>query len=256
MTKQKQSSTASSMSPALRALFAFVTPVFVGLVISQLINNYFVIEESSGLGVTAVILATLGITAWILGMVWYGVAGMGVRGGRPLFSGIGFAVLGWFAFLILRFVFVEIEGFGPANSARAYIYLFLFEALALQIWTFGLLFHTISDWRGPLTAAIVSGFVFGLAAAMLFQEIFYTTPMSIMYFIIWGVMYGIIRLRTGSLIGTAWVQSLQSFTTWVVIVPKNPIHPGQLQSLYMAAIVAFLIIIWRLWPKSEDDVRV
>ena len=255
MTKQTQSA-ASSISPALRALFAFVIPVFIGVIISQLINNNFVIDENSGLGVSAVILAGLGIMAWLLGMFWYGVSGMGVRGGRPLFSGIGFAVLGWVAFLVLRFVFVEIEGFGPANSARAYIYLFLFEAFALQIWTFGLLFHAISEWRGPVTSAIVSGIIFGLAAALLFQEAFYTTPMSTMYFIIWGVMYGMIRLRTGSLVGTAWVQSLQSFTTWVVIVPKALIHPGQLQSLYMAAIVAFLVIIWRLWPKSEDDVRV
>ena len=99
------------MSPALRALFAFVIPVFVGVIISQLINNYFVVGQSSGLGVWLVILASLGITAWILGMVWYGVAGMGVRGGRLPIFGHWICRFGLGCFFDYGFVFVEIEGF-------------------------------------------------------------------------------------------------------------------------------------------------
>jgi hypothetical protein len=191
----------------------------------------------------------------LLGLRWYGQAGMGLRGGRPFFASIGFSVMAWVVFIILRIV-VEIQGFGPANSSRSFIYLLLFEALAVQLWTYGLLFHAVADWRGPLTAAIVGGIVFGMTGALLFQEAYINTTLSMAYFVAWGVMYGIIRLRTGSLLGTTLVQSLQSFSAWVVVVPIAVVKPAELRNLYIMAIIVYGVIIWRLWPKEESDYRV
>ncbi len=40
-----------------------------------------------------------------------------------------------------------------------------------------------------------------------------------LYFLVWGVLYGIIRLRTGSILGVVLVQALASFTAWYVFQP-------------------------------------
>jgi membrane protease YdiL (CAAX protease family) len=189
-------------------------------------------------------------------MRWYGLDGMGLRGRRPLFSGIGFSVLGWLAFLLLRFVFVEVKGYGQAESGRSFVYLLMFEAFAVQIWTYGLLFRSVAEWRGPLTAAIVSGVVFGSVANLLFQEAFVAGPSSYLYFGLWGILFGIIRLRSGSLLGPVLIQAMQSFTGWIVLAPTPLPNPGQLQSLYLASSLAFVVILWRLWPKQLEDYRV
>jgi len=210
----------------------------------------------SSLAVVASALAAAGLVSWFLGLRWYGLPRMGLRGGRPLFAGIGFAFLAWFVFILLRFLLVEILGFGPPQSGRAYVYLLLFEAFALQLWTFGLLFRAIADWRGPLTAAISSGLFFGIVAGLFFQEAYIINSLSLIYFLMWGIVYGIIRLRTGSILGTLVVQSLHSFTSWVVMAPLAEPDPGQLQNLYVAAAIAYLVIIWRLWPKRVEDYRV
>jgi membrane protease YdiL (CAAX protease family) len=119
-----------------------------------------------------------------------------------------------------------------------------------------LLFRALANWRGGLTAAIGSGIIFGAVAYLLFQESYTGSIVSAVYFILWGILYGVIRLRTGSLIGIAVIQALHSFTAWVVMVPQSPVLPSELQSLYLAASAAYLILIWRLWPKEEGDYRI
>jgi hypothetical protein len=114
----------------------------------------------------------------------------------------------------------------------------------------------VADWRGPITAIFISGIVFGLVSALLFQESFSGSFASMLYFIVWGILYGIIRLRTGSFLGTALVQSVQSFTTWVVLAPYSAPDVAQLNNLYVTAVIAYMIIGWRLWPKQESDYRI
>ncbi|MCA9969038.1 MAG: CPBP family intramembrane metalloprotease [Anaerolineales bacterium] len=206
------------------------------------------------------LLAALGIVSWFLGLAWYGLPALGLRGKRPLFAGIGFAVIAWIPFLLLRFIFVALNPETPigrgAPAGQAFFYMLLFEAFAVQLWAFGLVFRSLAEWRGGLTAAIGSGVLFGMAAFLLFQESFVDTPSSFLYFLLWGVLYGVIRLRTGSLLGIVVVQALHSFTAWVVLLPTAQPDPGQLQSLYLASSAVYLIVVWRLWPKEKEDYRV
>lgn len=249
-----------SQTSAVRAILAIVAPAATAVFASILVANIWDIAGVSSQAVTAILLSAAALASWLLGLRWYGASGMGLRGGRALTAGIGFASLLWIIFLILRFFFVDIapsviEG-SPPNAGRTYIYLLLFEAFATQLWTYGLIFRAVSDWRGPITAAIVSGIVFGVIAILLFQESYANSVASSLYFIVWGILYGIIRLRTGSLLGTVIVQSVQSFTTWVVLAPISAPDTSQLNNLYMAATIAYMIVGWRLWPKNEGDYRV
>jgi hypothetical protein len=224
----------------------------------------------------APVFAALGLTSWFLGLRWYRIAGMGLRGRRPLFASIGFAVLGWVALLIARLLpgipttsfietgqavveanlLVEVVAIGADDAGRVFVYLLLFEAFALQLWTYGTLFRALSDWRGPLTAAVGSGLVFGAAGFLLFREAFLGQWNSLLFFVLWGLLYGIIRLRTGSLLGTVLVQALQSFTVWYVFLPPESPPAAGLQLVYLAASILYALIIWRLWPRREEDYRV
>lgn len=252
MTNREQSF--STQQAGLRTAVAFGAPVAGAIVVSLLAGGLrTAVSDQSTL---AILFAGLGLVSWFIGLRWYGLPGLGLRGHRALYAGIGFAALGWLAFLLLRFYFVTNIGYGPANSTRSFIFLLLFEAFAVQIWVYGLLFRTLADWRGGLTAAVGSGIVFGAAAYLLFQESYTGSLVSFAYFVLWGILYGIIRLRTGSLVGIAVVQALHSFTAWVVMVPQSPLQPAELQSLYLAASAAYLILIWRLWPKVKGDYRV
>ncbi len=244
----------------LRSLLSILLPAGAAVLTSIVAGSIWDVNAMSSQATTAVLLSAAALTSWLLGLRWYGLEGMGLRGGRALSAGIGFASLLWILFILLRFFFVDIapEAIAgrPPDAARTYIYLLLFEALATQIWTFGLIFRSVSAWRGPITAAIVSGLVFGLVALMLFQESFASSLASTAYFIAWGILYGIIRLRTGGFLGTAIVQSVQSFTVWVVLAPYPEPNLGQLNNLYLAATIVYMIIGWRLWPKNEGDYRV
>lgn len=250
----------SDRTRAIRVILSILAPAGAAVFVGFLVGNIWDVSAVSDQAVTAVLLSTAAIASWLLGLRWYGIAGMGLRGGRALTAGLGFASLLWIIFLILRFFFVDIapsaiEG-RPPNAGRTYLYLLLFEAFATQIWTYGLIFRSVSDWRGPITATFISGIVFGLVAVLLFQESYTNSIAGACYFIIWGVLYGIIRLRTGSLLGTVIVQSAQSFTTWIVLAPYSEPDVAQLNNLYVAAVVAYMIVAWRLWPKSESDYRV
>lgn len=205
----------------------------------------------------APVLAALGLASWFIGLFWYGLPQMGLRGKRPLFASIGFATLAWIPFLLFRFVFVVMAAFGRGSLAgQAFFYLLLFEAFAVQVWAFGLVFRTLAEWRGGLTAAFGSGILFGMVAYFFFQESFSGSLSSLLYFMVWGIVYGVIRLRSGSLLGIVLVQALHSFTAWTVLYPQMPPDTAQLQNLYLATTAVYLLVIWRLWPKEEGDYRV
>ena len=245
MTNHSQSTT----KQATRYLTALVIP-FATAYTLQLI---------SGQSSNAIFFGTLGIVGWLMGLRWYGISGMGVRGGRALFAGTGFAVLGWIAFLITRILFIPIDAL--STGIKDYVYLLLFESFAFQLWAFGLLFRAMADWRGGITAAFSSGIVFGGIALFFFNESIYNhaetiTLPAVIYFVTLGVMYGIIRLRTGSFIGIALVQSVQSFTGWVAFESSSYPVISAWDSFYTATTVAYLIITWRLWPKVKEDYRV
>lgn len=234
---------------AVRCLTALIIPFAIAYSLQQI----------SGQNNQTIFFGTLGIVSWLMGLRWYGIKGMGLRGGRALFAGTGFAVLGWIAFLIARILFIPIDAL--STGIKDYVYLLLFESFALQLWTFSLLFRAMADWRGGITAAFNSGIVFGGIALLFFNESIYhhagaiTLP-AIIYFVMLGILYGIIRLRTGSLIGMALVQGIQSFTGWVAFQSTSDPIISAWDSFYTATTVAYLIIIWRLWPKVEEDYRV
>lgn len=244
----------SSLPVTVRVVLAVALPVILALAAGALISSR---VGDRDMQEQVPLLAVLGLVSWFMGMAWYGLPGMGLRGKRPLFAGIGFAVLAWIPFLLLRFYFVSMVAFGRGTFAgQAFFYLLLFEALAVQLWAFGLVFRTLAEWRGGLTAAIGSGILFGMVAFTFFEEGYVDSLNSLVYFVLWGVLYGIIRLRTGSILGIVPVQAIHSFTAWVVLLPQGQPNIGQLQSLYLAASVAYLIVAWRLWPREEDDYRV
>lgn len=233
----------TSLPVPLRLLLTLLLPFVLTLLLGVQGNN-------------APILGVLGVLSWFLGLFWYGLPAMGLRGGRPLFAGIGFATLGWLALLLFRFGFITLN-LNATNSGSSFIFLLLFEAFAVQLWAFGLLFRGVAEWRGPLTAAIVSGIAFGVVAFILFQEAFNNDLISLFYFMVWGLFYGLIRLRTGSLLGSVIIQTLHSFTVWVALGPP-PLLSGsdKLQTVYLLTAFVYAVVIWRLWPKEAADYRV
>jgi hypothetical protein len=250
----------TSQTTTIRAMLSIAAPPAVAVLVVSLAGNIWNMEAVSNQAITSLVLSSAAITSWLLGVRWYGAAGMGLRGGRPFTAGLGFASLLWIIFLLLRVFFVYIAPSAiesrPPNAGRTFIYLLLFEAFATQVWTYGLIFRSVSDWRGPLTATMVSGIIFGLIAILFFQESFAGSISGYAFFIVWGILYGLIRLRTGSLLGTVVVQSVQSFTTWIVLAPYPGPDIAQLNNLYLTATIAFMIVAWRLWPKDDSDYRV
>lgn len=259
-----------------RALVALLLPLAAALLLGVITGSLFVRAGQTGQANAAPIFAALGLTSWFIGLRLYGLRGMALRGGRPLFAGIGFAVLAWVAVLIGRFLpslpqttfnpdgqavvtirlLVEVMAIRSEGSGRAFVYLLLFEAFAAQLWTFGLVFRSLADWRGGLTAAVASGILFGAIGFVLFGESFVTGFPALFYFVLWGVVYGMIRLRTGSILGMVLIQALQSFTAWFVFQPPDELAQTGIQTVYLAVSLLFAIIIWRLWPRREDDYRV
>lgn len=243
----------ASISPAARVALSLLLPLAGAILFALLVGSS---VQGGGQGSAALPLAGAGLVAWFAGLRWYGIRGLGLRGHRALYASIGFAVLAWTAFFVVRFVTVKSITIGAPDSGRTFIYLLLFEAFCVQLWAFGLFFRSVADWRGPLAAAVGSGLLFGTVAWSWFQESFLFSPVSLLYFILWGVLYGVIRLRTGSLLGTVLIQALQSWTAWQIWVPAEQPASSELQALYLISSIAYLIIIWRLWPKQEVDYRV
>lgn len=241
-------------APIHRVLFSFALPVAGAAVTGVLLVGQTPVTLSG----KAVVLGALGLISWLLGVRWYGLAGTGIRGGRPFYASIGFAALGWFAYFISRLFFVSSnqDVLVADNFGRIALYLVLFEAFAVQLWTFGIFFRSVADWRGPLAAALSSGLLFGVLASQLFEEAFISGLSSLLYFAAWGVFYGLIRLRTGSILGAVIIQAMQSLTAWYILLPQPQPAIAELQNLYLATVIAYAVVIWRLWPTEEDDYRI
>ena len=239
-----------------RVLVSFLAPLLGGVALSTIVRAFGGPAESRALN--ALLLGGVGIVTLLLGLSWYRLSGLGLRGGRPLYAGIGFATLGWLAFLFARFALVSLNPDQPIGSGlvEPFVYLLLFESLSVQLWLFGLLFRSMADWRGPLTAAFFSGILFGAIASQLFESSFFQTGSSIFYFIMWGIFYGMIRLRTGSILGVVLIQAMHLLTAWYLFVPDVELDLEQFTWLYLVAGAIYLLLVWRLWPREEDDYRV
>jgi len=245
----------SSLSPGIRVLLSIVLPVVGALILTVLVARTVRIDTNDQ-GQISVVLAGIALASWYIGWRWYGLRELALRAGRPLYAGIGFATLGWIAFLLVRFFTVEVSAYGIEDGGRSFVFILLFEAFCVQIWTFGFFFRAVVDWRGPLTAAVASGLLFAATALIFFQESFIISFFSILFFTVWGVFYGIIRLRTGSFLGTTIIQALQSWTAWQVMVPVYPVDSTELRNLYLITSALYILFIWRLWPKKEEDYRI
>lgn len=243
-----------SLSAGIRVALSLFLPPAGGILFTLLVSGS---ASFGGRDIRQIVLqlAGAGLVSWFLGWRWYGLKGLGLRFGRPFFTSIGFSVLAWIAFLIARLATVEPGPGADEISGVPFIFLLLFEAFCVQLWSFGLFFRSVADWRGPLTGAVTSGILFGAIAFSTFQESYAISPSAALYFIIWGILYGIIRLRTGSFLGTTVVQALQSWSAWQLFPVGQP-DPNQLRNLYLAASALYAVIIWRLWPKEEGDYRV
>ncbi len=260
-----------------RAIVAILLPLLAALVVGVISGTLFAPAAAGDLPNAAPIFAALGIVSWFVGLRLYGLRGMALRGGRAFFAGTGFAVLVWVFALIGRalprgladggltatgerlveiVLFVPIIAFQQGGAGRAFAYLLLFEAFAVQLWAFGVVFRALADWLGGLTAAAGSGILFGAVGYLLFRESLQPGVPALLYFLAWGLIYGIIRLRTGSILGPILVQAIQSFTTWFVFQPPAEIPPSGIAVVYIVTSILFLSIIWRLWPRRAEDYRI
>jgi len=138
-----------------RVLAAILLPLAAVLLLGVVTGSLFVRAGQVGQASAAPVFAALGLTSWFIGLRLYGLRGMALRGGRPLFAGIGFAVLAWVAVLIGRFLpglpqttinpdgqavvtlrlLVEVVATRSEGAGRAFAYLLLFEAFAVQLWS-------------------------------------------------------------------------------------------------------------------------
>lgn len=237
-------------------MLAIGLPIIGAIIAGGFIGLMMAGADLGGDGGNVLLLGGIGAISWLMGQRWYGTAGMGLRGKRPLYASIGFAVLGWLSFLVGRLVLVDSSGTSAGGIAQTFLYLLLFEAFCVQIWAFGLVFRSLADWQGPLPAALTSGVLFGVLATSLFSESYISGPTATLFFIVWGVFYGLIRLRTGSLLGMVIIQTMQSLTVWYILLPQFPPVIGQLQNFYLVCGFCLAIFVWRLWPKEEADYRV
>ena len=243
-------------TPYMAVLNAVILPIIVTGILSTVIPSLAGTFPSLNFLTTnnGVTLAGLGLTALYLGKRWYGnVEKIGLRNGRPFMAGVGFAFLGWVGLLIARFLSVGIvEGSAAPNLGITYLFLLIFEAFCVQLWTYGLLFRTVAEWRNPISAVLYSGILYGFTAYYLYT-ITFDSRLSLLYYVVLGIFYGMIRLRTGSFLGIVFIQALQTLTVWYLLQPTEPIS---LSWLYGLSCTIYLIITWRLLPKYVSDFRV
>ena len=258
-----------------RGIAAILLPLAAAVLAGVISGTLFAPSPAGTLPNAAPVFAALGITSWFMGLRLYGLPGLGLRGGRPLFAGIGFAVLVWVVVLAGRFLptlpqasfneagqavveislQLEVLAVSSAGAGRTFVYLLLFEAFATQLWALGLAFHALADWRGALTGAVAGGVLFGALGYLLFRESIAPGLPGLFYFLLWGIAYGIIRLRTGSILGTTLIQALQSFSAWFVFQPPAELAGTGINTIYLFVSLLLLVIIWRLWPRRESDYR-
>ncbi len=238
------------MNKPFRVLLSIIIPLVGALLVTVIISGQLALGDRQP-GMAVLQFAGIGLTSWLIGWRMVGLRGMALRFGRPLSASAGFAFLVLIVFLGVRLATVVGD---EGNGGVPYLYLLLFEAYCTQLWTFGLFFQVVADWRGPLTAAVSSGLLFGAIALTLFQEVYAITASAILFFALWGILYGIIRLRAGTFVGVAVVQSLQSWLTWQLFNVDQP-DISQMRTFYLITSVFFVLYIWRLWPKKEEDYR-
>ncbi len=249
---QKKQQQAGPFTPVFMSL---ALPILLAALLSPLIYSFtqripsleFVAQSN------AIPLLLIGVASYYFGRKWYGVDQLGMRNGRPLMAGIGFAFLGWVGLLVARVVSVGIDESGlSADLGLTFLFLLIFEAFCVQLWAFGLFFRAMVDWQNPLSAALFSGVVYGTAGFFLFGESF-ASRLAILYFVIFGFFYGMIRLRTGSFLGTVFIQAMQTLTVWHLLPPADPIS---LPYLFGISCTVYLLVTWRLMPKYRSDYRV
>jgi hypothetical protein len=237
----------TTIPTSARALLALILPTIGAFIVAQLLVGQLPSNNT-------ILLGAMGLISWFLGLAWYKLPGMGLRGKRALFAGIGFAVMVWLALLILRIV-VPAGDVTQGGLGKVFFYLLVFEAFCVQLWAFGVLFRSVAEWRDPMTAVLVSGIGFGLVGVYLFGESV-GGGFALMYFIMWGIFYGMVRLRTGSLLGMVLVQPLQTLTVWHLFPPALPPNGTRYAILYGVMSLIFALLIWRLLPKQKEDYRV
>ena len=111
-----------SLPPAhLRVLVSLLLPLVLAIIFSTLVGNRLEFTADGLIG-PSIFLGTIGLSSWFIGQGWYGIKGMGIRGGRPMFAGAGFAFLGWVALLIFRFYFIESEPEINSGISAEFIY--------------------------------------------------------------------------------------------------------------------------------------
>lgn len=240
-----------SLSQPVRVLLSILVPLIGALLITMLISGQLVFGDRQP-SLAALQFAGIGLASWLIGWRIVGLRGMGLRVGRPLSASAGFAFLALIVFLAVRLATVVGD---EGSNGVPFLYLLLFESYCTQLWTFGLFFHFVAIWRGPLTAAVSGGLLFGAIALTLFQEVYAITASAVLFFALWGILYGFIRLRSGTFLGVAIVQALQSWLTWQLFNVDQP-DVSQMHTFYLITSVFFVLYIWRLWPKKEEDYRI
>ena len=266
-SKQKKSSRNRPQQNISNVIFAIAVPLFGALLLGQAVVRLSGASTNSLAG-SSIIMAGLGLISIFYGMQKYGTGGMGLRGGRPLFAGAGFAFLGWIVMLVTRFIYIDIDQGAMLVEPLfpIFLYLLLFEAFAVQLWCFSLVFKSVSDMWGGLTAAVVSGLLFAGVAFFLFQETRFLEPLfgsawltlvALLFMVTWGILYGMIRLRTGSILGIVLVQAMQSLTVWELLPPFEFLNETNYNPLFFTIVgIAFAVLIWRLWPTEIEDYRI
>ncbi len=247
--------TSTEVPPYMPVFLAFVWPICIAGILSAVINSFAASVPTLNFITTTngVIFAGIGLTTLIQGLRWYDADGIGMRRGRPMLAGLGFALLGWLGLLLARFIAIGIDNDAlQPNLGITFLFLLICEAFCVQIWTFGLFFRAVADWRNPLSAVLFSGVLYGFTAFLLYGESF-DSRLSILYFVIQGLFYAMIRLRTGSFLGIVIIQAIQTLTVWHLL-PSTA--PYSLSWLYGIACTVFLIVTWRLLPKFVSDYRV
>lgn len=237
-------------SPFTRTAFSLIWPTAVGGLLSVSMPRVW--PGTSG---QLWFLLGLGAMGVVLGRQWYDWPELGLRTGRPLMAGVGFAFLGWLIMLGTRIWAIDITGFGSGLGV-VFLYLLLVEAACVQFFSFGLFFRALSDWRPPLTTVLLSGLVYGLLAYGFFGEAAVAggNRWVVLFFIVWGWMYGMIRLRTGSWLGMALVQAMQTLTVWHLMLWQGGLISAGY--FYVATGALYLLIAWRLLPKYRSDLRI
>ncbi|MCK5923886.1 MAG: CPBP family intramembrane metalloprotease [Methylococcales bacterium] len=201
------------------------------------------------------VLHGIGVISWLMGVRWFGLSGMGLRLGRAMLAGIGFSLLGWIAVMLARFMQMPFGQVAQGGLGRVFFYLLLIEAFALQLWAFGALFRALVEWQNPITATLLSGLAFGVVGYALFETALDAAPAGLVYYLIWGIFYAVIRLRTGSFLGIILIQAMQTLTSWYLLDP-GVISATQTTGFSIVAGALTLILIWRLWPRRESDYRI